>query len=395
MKHTAAPFTTPKYVMAKPAGPLCNLDCKYCYYTEKTALLGKSAKMMHMSDELLEEYIRQYIAIQPGAVLFTWHGGEPLLRSRDFYEKVLTLQRKYANGKQIDNSIQTNGTLITDDWAKFLVDNHFLVGVSIDGPQDLHDTYRLSRSGQSSWSQVMQGIEILNKHKVEWNAMAVVTHDTSQRPLDFYNFFRAIDCNYIQFTPVVERLKAHADGRHLASPIDQEGVQMAPYSVTPKGWGTFLCAVFDEWLKHDLGQRFVQIFESTLAGWVGVPPGLCTMAPVCGHAAVMECNGDVYSCDHFVFPEFKLGNIADVPLSEMFKSPRQVAFGANKAKRLTAACKRCQWLSLCHGECPRNRFAYSVDGEPGHNYLCEGYKMFFEHSANFMREEKRFILANQ
>ena len=395
MKHTAAPFTTPKYVMAKPAGPLCNLDCKYCYYTEKTALLGKSAKMMHMSDELLEEYIRQYIAIQPGAVLFTWHGGEPLLRSRDFYEKVLTLQRKYANGKQIDNSIQTNGTLITDDWAKFLVDNHFLVGVSIDGPQDLHDTYRLSRSGQSSWSQVMQGIEILSKHKVEWNAMAVVTHDTSQRPLDFYNFFRAIDCNYIQFTPVVERLKSHADGRHLASPIDQEGVQMAPYSVTPKGWGTFLCTVFDEWLKHDLGQRFVQIFESTLAGWVGVPPGLCTMAPVCGHVAVMECNGDVYSCDHFVFPEFKLGNIADVPLSEMFKSPRQVAFGANKAKRLTAACKRCQWLSLCHGECPRNRFTYSVDGEPGHNYLCEGYKMFFEHSANFMQEERRFILANQ
>ena len=395
MKHTAAPFTTPKYVMAKPAGPLCNLDCKYCYYTEKSALLGKSAKMMHMSDELLEEYIRQYIAIQPGAVLFTWHGGEPLLRSRDFYEKVLTLQRKYANGKQIDNSIQTNGTLITDDWAKFLVDNHFLVGVSIDGPQDLHDTYRLSRSGQSSWSQVMQGIEILSKHKVEWNAMAVVTHDTSQRPLDFYNFFRAIDCNYIQFTPVVERLKSHADGRHLASPIDQEGVQMAPYSVTPKGWGTFLCTVFDEWLKHDLGQRFVQIFESTLAGWVGVPPGLCTMAPVCGHVAVMECNGDVYSCDHFVFPEFKLGNIADVPLSEMFKSPRQVAFGANKAKRLTAACKRCQWLSLCHGECPRNRFTYSVDGEPGHNYLCEGYKMFFEHSANFMQEERRFILANQ
>jgi len=395
MKTTATPFLTPRYVMAKPAGPLCNLDCKYCYYTEKIALLPRDKGRMFMSDEMLEEYIRQYIALQPSSVLFTWHGGEPLLRSREFYEKVILLQQKYAQGKQIDNSIQTNGTLITEEWAKWLHDHNFLVGVSIDGPQYLHDTYRLSRGGQSTWQQVLRGIELLNRHQVEWNAMAVVTHETSLHAKDFYRFFQSIDCKFIQFTPVVERLKAHKDGRHLVSPSDIENQCVAPYSVTPEGWGRFLCEVFDEWLKHDLGKRFVQLFESILAGWMGVPPGVCSLAPTCGHAAVMEYNGDVYCCDHFVFPEYKLGNIVDTPLHQMFKSPRQQKFGMDKYKKLTNECRRCQWLRLCNGECPRNRFATSSDGEPHHNYLCQGYKMFFQHSAQFMQNEREYLIANQ
>lgn len=384
---TAHPFDAPVYVMAKPAGARCNLNCTYCYYIEKSALAPHGGAGEEMSDELLELYIRQYIEMQPAGVpvQFTWHGGEPLLRPRTFYEKALTLQQRYASGHSIENCIQTNGTLLTPDWADFLRDSHFLVGISLDGPQPLHDNFRCTRSGRPTWAQVMQGIRLLNEHRVEWNAMAVVTRETAQRARAFYSFFRDIGCRYLQFTPVVERLLDHADGRHLASPRDGFESMLAPWSVRPAEWGDFLCTVFDMWSSRDVGEIFVQIFESTLAGWAGVMPGLCALAPTCGHAAVIEACGDVYSCDHFVFPEFRLGNIREVPLRDMLRSERQVQFGLEKVRGLTSTCRSCRWLHLCHGECPRNRFARSASGEEHHNYLCAGYRNFFSHSATFFQ----------
>ncbi len=380
----ASPFARPVYVMAKPAGSLCNLACDYCYYTEKSKLYRNNPRHV-MSDELLERYVREYIEMQTTPeVLFTWHGGESLMRPITFYQKALALQKKYAGGRHIDNAIQTNGTLITEEWARFFKDNNFLVGVSIDGPQEFHDAYRKSKLGRPSHRQVMQGIHILNRCGVEWNALAVVNDYNADYPLDFYNFFKEIGCRYIQFTPVVERIYAHSDGRNLASPIEFGDAELADFSVTPEQWGNFLCALFDEWVRKDVGEYFVQFFDSTLANWMGLPPSLCSFAEVCGHAGVIEWNGDVYACDHFVFPEFKLGNIKTNSLVEMMYSPGQLKFGENKRALLTEECKQCPYLFACNGECPRLRFGKSSDGQLGHNYLCTGYKKFFEHVAPYM-----------
>lgn len=379
-----APFARPAYVMAKPVGSLCNLACRYCYYTEKGKLYSGQHRHM-MSDELLERFVRQYMEMQTTPdVLFTWHGGEPLMRPVAFYRRALELQRKYAAGRHVDNAIQTNGTLVTDEWASFFRENNFLVGVSIDGPQEFHDEYRKSRSGRPSFRQVVQGIRILNRYGVQWNAMAVVNDFNGDYPLDFYHFFKEQGCRYIQFTPVVERYYRHPDGRMLASPIEGATAEVTDFSVGAEQWGDFLCALFDEWVRHDVGEYFVQLFDSTLAGWMGVEPSVCSLAPVCGHAGAMEFNGDVYACDHYVFPEFKLGNIFRKTLSEMMYSPEQLQFGANKRQLLTRQCRECEFLFACHGECPRNRFALSVDGEAGHNYLCAGYRKFFRHAAPYM-----------
>lgn len=382
--NTASPFARNVYVMAKPAGALCNLACKYCYYTEKTKMYSQQPQHI-MSDELLERYTKEYIGMQTGpSVLFTWHGGEPLMRPISFYKRALELQRKYANGRSIDNSIQTNGTLITEEWAQFFKENNFLVGLSIDGPQEFHDEYRRTRTGRPTWRQVMNGIKLLNRHGVEWNAMAVVNDFTAEYPLDFYHFFKEIGCRFIQFTPVVERTYRHTDGRLLASPIDGAVAELTDFSVTPEKYGNFLCTIFDEWVRHDVGEYFIQMFDSTLAGWMGVPPSLCCMAETCGHAGAMEFNGDVYACDHFVFPEFKLGNIKERSLIEMMYSEEQLRFGNNKRDLLTRQCQECEFLFACHGECPRNRFATSASGEKGHNYLCSGYLRFFKHVAPYM-----------
>lgn len=379
-----APFARPAYVMAKPVGSLCNLACRYCYYTEKGKLYTGEPRHL-MSDELLERFVRQYIEMQAAPdVLFTWHGGEPLMRPIAFYRRALELQRKYAAGRHVDNAIQTNGTLITDEWARFFAENGFLVGVSIDGPQEFHDEYRKSRSGRPSFRQVVQGIRTLNRHGVQWNAMAVVNDYNGDYPLDFYHFFKENGCRYIQFTPVVERCYRHADGRTLASPIEGATAEVTDFSVGAGQWGDFLCALFDEWVRHDVGEYFVQMFDATLAGWMGVEPPVCSLARVCGHAGAMEFNGDLYACDHYVFPEFKLGNIFRKTLAEMMYSPEQLQFGANKERLLTKQCRECEYLFACHGECPRNRFALSADGEPGHNYLCAGYRKFFRHAAPYM-----------
>lgn len=371
------------YVMAKAVGASCNLACKYCYYTEKKHLYSHEACHL-MSDELLELFTRQYIEAQTtNEILFTWHGGEPLMRTISFYEKALRLQQQYGRGKTIDNCFQTNGTLINDEWAAFFKRHNILVGVSIDGPQPLHDAYRRSRGGEPSFHQVLRGIDILNRHGVEWNAMAVVNNLNAEAPLPFYHFFKEIDCHYIQFTPVVERIKNHADGRHLASMADGEELALAPFSVTPEQWGRFLCELFDEWVQRDVGTYFIQLFDATLANYVGVEPGICSMSASCGHVGVMEYNGDLYSCDHFVFPEYKLGNIRQQTLTQMLYGERQTAFGRNKRAALPQQCRQCKHLHLCNGECPRNRFTTDCYGNPGLNYLCPGYRRFFDHTAPY------------
>lgn len=364
-KWTAAPFGSPMYVMLKPVGDSCNLSCQYCYY------LGRGSGKM-MDDGLLEDFTRQYLESQTAQqVLFTWHGGEPLLRPLAFYRRALELQRKYAHGRLIDNCLQTNGTLLTDEWCEFLRENHFLVGISIDGPQALHDDNRKTATGGTSWHKVMRGIHLLQQHGVEWNAMATVNATNVGQPRSFYRFFREIGCEFLQFTPVVESDKPD-------------------HSVTAVEWGQFLCTVYDEWVREDVGRVFVQLFDATLANWANEPPGICSMSPTCGHAAVMEADGTVYSCDHFVRPEYRLGNIKQQTLTQMLYSEQQRQFGRSKTTALPRECLECRWLFACHGECPKNRLGYDCYGQPGKNLLCNGYRHFFDHVAadmDFMRDE--------
>lgn len=394
-ENIATPFAKPLYVMLKPAGAHCNLACKYCYYLEKNNLYDKSHRHI-MSDEMLEQFTREYIEAQTmPQVLFTWHGGEPLMRSIDFYKKALTLQKKYARGRRIDNVIQTNGTMLTDEWCEFFAQNNWLVGISIDGPQEFHDHYRLTSTGNPSWQKVMHGIELLKKHHVEWNAMAVVNAYNANHPLEFYHFFKDNGCQYLQFTPIVERLTKHQDGRTLASLADNHEIPLADFSVTPEQWGSFLCAIFDEWVRNDVGKMFVEIFDCTLANWMGVLPGICAYSKNCGHAGVMEHNGDVYSCDHFVFPEYKLGNIRDHTLIEMLYGDKQHAFSRLKHTSLPRQCKECDMEFACHGECPKNRFEKDKYGEPGLNYLCKGYYQYYYHVAPYMDFMKRELQAQR
>ena len=393
--NIATPFAKPLYVMLKPAGAHCNLACKYCYYLEKNNLYQNTPRHL-MSDEMLEQFTREYIEAQTmPQVLFTWHGGEPLMRSIDFYKKALALQKKYAHGKQIDNVIQTNGTLLTDEWCEFFAKNHWLVGISIDGPQEYHDHYRVTPAGKPSWEKVMQGISLLKKHRVEWNAMAVVNAYNAEHPLEFYHFFRDNGCQYLQFTPIVERLTEHEDGRTLASLADDREIPLADASVTPQQWGNFLCTIFDDWVRHDVGKTFVEIFDCTLANWMGVLPGICAYSKECGHAGVMEHNGDVYSCDHFVFPEYKLGNIRDQSLIDMLYGEKQQVFSRLKHTSLPRQCKECDMEFACHGECPKNRFEKDKYGEPGLNYLCQGYYQYYSHVAPYMDFMKRELLAQR
>jgi len=391
--NIANPFAKPLYVMLKPAGAHCNLACKYCYYLEKNKLYPTAQRHL-MSDEMLEQFTREYIEAQTmNQVLFTWHGGEPLLRSIDFYRKALSLQQKYAGGRRIDNVIQTNGTLLTDEWCEFFAQNHWLVGISIDGPQPDHDHYRLTAAGKPSWKKVMQGIKLLKKHGVEWNAMAVVNAYNANHPLEFYRFFKENGCQFLQFTPIVERLTRHEDGRTLASLADKDEISLSEASVAPEQWGYFLCAIFDEWVRKDVGKIFVEIFDCTLANWMGVSPGICAYSKECGHAGVMEHNGDVYSCDHFVFPEYKLGNIRDHSLIDMLYGEQQQEFSRLKHSSLPRQCKECDMEFACHGECPKNRFMKDKYGDSGLNYLCPGYYHYYQHVAPYMDYMKQELIS--
>ena len=393
--NIANPFAKPLYVMLKPAGAHCNLACKYCYYLEKNKLYPTAQRHL-MSDEMLEQFTREYIEAQTmNQVLFTWHGGEPLLRSIDFYRKALSLQQKYAGGRRIDNVIQTNGTLLTDEWCEFFAQNHWLVGISIDGPQPYHDHYRLTAAGKPSWQKVMQGIKLLKKHGVEWNAMAVVNAYNVNHPLEFYRFFKENGCQFLQFTPIVERLTRHEDGRTLASLADKDEISLSEASVTPEQWGYFLCAIFDEWVRKDVGKIFVEIFDCTLANWMGISPGICAYSKECGHAGVMEHNGDVYSCDHFVFPEYKLDNIRDHSLIDMLYGEQQQEFSRLKHSSLPRQCKECDMEFACHGECPKNRFMKDKYGDSGLNYLCPGYYHYYQHVAPYMDYMKQELMAQR
>ncbi|MBO4463055.1 MAG: anaerobic sulfatase-maturation protein [Prevotella sp.] len=379
--------------MLKPVGSRCNLACTYCYYRDKGHEL--------LSEGLLEEFTRQYLEAQTmSQVLFTWHGGEPLLRPLSFYRKALELQRCYGQGLQIDNCIQTNGTLLTDEWCEFLRENNFLVGISIDGPEPLnvlrtpstfHHPPSTFHHPPSTFHQIMRGIGLLQKHGVQWNAMATVNAANVDHPVEFYRFFRDIGCQFLQFTPVVERgerMEERGEWKEERGERKEESDEC----ITPQQWGRFLCAVYDEWVRRDVGQIFVQLFDATLANWVGESPGVCSMAPTCGHAAVMEADGSVYSCDHFVFPEYRLGNIKEKTLTEMLYGERQLHFGLQKRDALPRQCRECEFLFACNGECPKNRFTSDRCGNPGLNYLCEGYRQFFSHVAadmDFMAAELR------
>jgi uncharacterized protein len=374
-----APFARPLYVMLKPIGSVCNLKCQYCYYLEKKDLYPQTKDFM-LKEELLETFIEQYLNSQTmNQVLFTWHGGETLMRHISFYKKALTLQKEYGKGRQIDNSIQTNGTLLTDEWCRFFKENNFLVGVSVDGPQHCHDVYRRTRDNRPSFVQVMKGISLLKKHGVDFNIMGVVNDYNVDYPVEFYNFFKSIDCHYIQFSPIVEKVNG----------------DLAPWNVPAEKWGDFLIAIFDEWIKEDVGTYFIQYFDSTLANWVGQAPGICTLAKNCGHAGVMEFNGDVYSCDHFVSPEYKLGNIHNQTLTEMMYSDKQLKFGADKYNKLPKQCLECEFLFACNGECPKNRIIATESGEPGLNYLCKGYYKFFNYVAPYMDYMKKELLSER
>ena len=375
------------HVMAKPIGPICNLDCRYCFYLEKENLYGKKQDWA-MPDEVLESYISQFITAQDApAITFAWQGGEPTLLGVDFFRKVLTIQNKYANGKQIQNAFQTNGVLLDDRWGEFLAENRFLIGISIDGPAELHDFYRVDKGGAPTFDRVMRGLRFLKKHRVEFNVLTVVNRQNSQHPLRVYRFLKGIGAQFIQFIPIVERMagEANPDGLVLIGPRDPHTAQVSEWSVDSRQYGVFLCEIFDEWVRKDVGKHFVQLFDVTLESWLGMEPSLCVFRPTCGGAMALEHNGDLYSCDHYVYPENKLGNILEQPLSALVNSAQQRAFGLDKRNSLPRYCRECDVRFACNGECPKHRFILTPDGEPGLNYLCAAYKQFFHHVDPYMR----------
>ena len=375
--------------MIKPIGSACNLDCHYCYYRDKSEIY--SGNMPRMSEELLETYIKQYIeGASQQNISFCWHGGEPLMAGLPFFEKAMELQRKYAGDKVIENTLQTNGILVNDAWCSFFKENKFLIGLSLDGPEDIHDAFRRDCGGAPTFARVMKAVELMKKHGVEFNILATVNARSEERGAEVYKFLTSIN-PYIQFLPVVEYVKMRAGKRPLIVSPDEEDAVPAPWSVSAKGYGKFMCDVFDEWVKYDVGKNFVQLFDVTLGNWCGVPPSLCAFAEVCGDGLVVEHNGDVYSCDHFVYPEYRLGNIATDELSAMYRSREQQDFGRDKRDALPLECKRCNYYFLCRGECPKHRFEYAKNGEPYMNVLCEGYKMFFRHTDPYMRYMKTLI----
>lgn len=375
--------------MVKPIGSACNLDCHYCYYRDKSEIY--SGNMPRMSEELLERYIQQYIeGASQQNISFCWHGGEPLMAGLPFFEKAMELQKKYAGDKIIENTLQTNGILVNDDWCRFFKQNDFLIGLSLDGPEDIHDAFRRDCGGAPTFARVMRAVELMKKHGVEFNLLATVNARSEERGAEVYRFLTSIN-PYIQFLPVVEYVRLRPGKRPLIVSPDEEDAVPAPWSVSAKGYGKFMCDVFDEWVKYDVGKNFVQLFDVTLGNWCGVPPSLCAFAEVCGDGLVVEHNGDVYSCDHFVYPEYRLGNIATDELSTMYRSREQQDFGRDKRDALPLECKRCNYYFLCRGECPKHRFEYAKNGEPYMNVLCEGYKMFFRHTDPYMRYMKTLI----
>ncbi len=379
--------------MLKPAGSTCNLDCAYCYYLDKAVQYGGHQAVM--SEELLEEYIKQYIgANEVDVVTFCWHGGEPLLLGVDYYRKAVELQKKYAGGRRIDNTLQTNATLITEEWCEFFKENGFLVGVSLDGPQDVHDAFRLDRGGRPTWERVMRSVEMLRRYGVEFNTLSVVNSRCEGRGAEIYRFFKALGSRYMQFLPAVEHVVDRPSGRPLIVSPSTEGARPAEWNVSARGYGEFLCDIFDEWVRMDVGRYFVQMFDATLAQYCGVQPGVCSMCETCGDCLVVEHNGDVYNCDHFVYPDYLLGNIKDKTLAEIYASKERFRFGLDKRNTLPRECLGCRYYFACRGECPKHRFDRGADGEPK-NTLCEGLYRYFHHTAPYMQQMKFLLEQGQ
>ena len=375
--------------MVKPIGSACNLDCHYCYYRDKSEIYSNN--MPRMSEEMLETYIRQYIqGASQQNISFCWHGGEPLMAGLPFYRKAMELQKKYAGDKVIENTLQTNGILLNEEWCSFFRDNNFLIGLSLDGPEDIHDAFRRDCGGAPTFARVMKAAELMRATGTDFNVLATVNARSEGRGAEVYRFLRSLN-RFMQFLPVVEYVRQRPGKRPLIVSPDEEDAVEAPWSVSSKGYGRFMCDVFDEWVKSDVGNCFVQLFDVTLANWCGVQPPLCAFGEVCGDGMVVEHNGDVYSCDHFVYPEYRLGNIATDELSAMYRSSEQQSFGRDKRDALPLECKRCNYYFLCRGECPKHRFEYAKNGEPYMNVLCEGYKMFFRHTDPYMRYMKTLI----
>lgn len=392
------PLPTAFHVMTKPIGPICNLDCKYCFYLEKEELYPRERRpgpSWQMPDEVLESYIRQYIGAQEAPdISFAWQGGEPTLLGVRFFRKVVALQQQYANGKRILNALQTNGSLLDDGWGEFLAEHRFLVGLSIDGPRDLHDVYRVDKQGRATFDAVMRGLEVLRKHQVEFNTLTVVHRANSQQPLRVYRYLKEIGSGFIQFIPLVERaapgplaMEGELIQLSFAPPPrpEEAGSAVTGWSVRPEDYGRFLVEIFDEWVRRDVGRVFVQLFDVALGNWAGMGGSLCVFSEKCGLALAVEHNGDVYSCDHYVYPEYRLGNLMEQPLKEMVSSPQQQQFGCDKLETLPRYCRECDVRFACHGECPKHRFLRTPDGEWGLNYLCAGYKRFFQHIDPHMR----------
>jgi len=385
------------HVLAKPIGPICNLDCKYCFYLEKESLYPQVSKWA-MSEEVLDSYIRQYIEAHDTPVVdFAWQGGEPTLLGVDYFRNLATIQQKYANGKQVRNAFQTNGVLLDDDWAALFKENDFLVGLSIDGPRELHDTYRVDKGGQPTFDRVIRGMETLKRNGVEFNTLTTVHRGNADHPLDVYRFLKKNGSGFMQFIPIVERIayQKTTDGLQLISPDFGCEARVAPWSVEPRQFGRFLCTIFDEWVRQDVGRHYVQIFDVSLEMWVGMEASLCIFRKQCGAALAFEHCGDLYSCDHFVFPQNRLGNIMESSLETLVQSDQQRRFGEAKESTLPRYCRDCDVRFACNGECPKHRFIKTPDGEPGLNYLCAGYKMFFRHIDPYMRFMAAELASNR
>jgi uncharacterized protein len=375
------------HIMTKSMGPICNLDCKYCFYLEKEKLYPET-RGWAMAPDILERYVRQYIEAQPfDEVHFAWQGGEPTLLGVEFFRQIVALQQKYTGGKTIHNALQTNGTVIDDEWARFLAENRFLVGISIDGPRELHDFYRVDKGGAPTFDRVMRGLNKLKEHGVEFNTLTVVNRQNSQFPLEVYRFLKEAGSGFMQFIPVVEREtpSPKADGLVLIKPRFDGPAEVTDWSVEPLAYGRFLAAIFDEWVKQDVARIFVQQFDVALESWMGMEASLCVFRKTCGSALAMEHAGDLYSCDHYVYPENRLGNIMEQTLAQMAGSAQQKKFGQDKLDSLPRMCRECDVRFACNGECPKHRFLSTPDGEPGLNYLCAGYKHFFHHIDPYMR----------
>ncbi len=393
------------HAMVKPIGATCNLDCTYCYYLHKNELL--SHKSPKMTEEVLEEHIRQYIESQEGEeIVFSWQGGEPTLLGLDYFRKIIELQDKYRpKDQRIENDLQTNGTLIDEDWCRFLRKHNFLVGLSIDGPCDLHDRFRVTRGGKPTFDSVFATAKLLRRFGVKFNTLSVINRENARHPPDVYRFLsREVRPDRLQFIPCVEP----KDFEHVApQQWDPEnlptigteqalpGAVVTDWSVDPNDWGEFLCVIFDEWHKRDVGRVFVNIFENCAAQWLGLPAQMCVFGEFCGKGVAIEHDGSVYSCDHYVYPDYRLGNITEKPIADMIFSRRQMDFGFAKRDALPQWCRQCKYRFACNGECPKNRLLRSPDGELGTNYLCPGFKRFFAHIDDRVREMAARIHAGE